>query len=119
MPDTKQYRYFDLDALRHLREVLDQAFVGSKDISYYTAEVPSDGWQADVKPYHVDVNIDGILSTDVPIVGIVQSGNEETDSAMRDAWANVTRIVTSDGHITVYAGAVPAAPIQIQMKVVR
>lgn len=71
-------------------------------------------------PYTQNVAVSGILSTDNPIVDVVLSSNTTTSKNIVSAWANVSRIVTNDGSITVYCyDNAPTVNIPIQLKVVR
>lgn len=85
----------------------------------YTATIPSDSWTGTSAPFSKAVTVTGILSTDTPIIDIVQTGTYETDQAMVTNWALIYRAVTSADTITFYATAVPSADISIQVKVVR
>lgn len=85
----------------------------------YTATIPNTGWLGSAAPYSIDVTAVGILSTDAPIVDIVQSGTWATDEVMIEDWGKITRIITDMDKITVYASEVPVATVPIQMKVVR
>ena len=85
----------------------------------YTATIPSTSWTGSAAPYYKDVTVNGILSTDTPIIDIVQTGTKETDDTMRENWGKITRITTSANKIRVYADEVPSAQIPIQIKCVR
>ena len=76
-------------------------------------------WSGSAAPYLQNVAVAGLLATDYPDVDIVQTGTEATDSAMRENWGKVTRIVVGAGSITVYAEEAIATEIPIQLKVVR
>lgn len=85
----------------------------------YTATIPSTSWTGSAAPYYKDVTVNGILSTDTPIIDIMQTGMAATDEAMRENWGKITRITTSTNNIRVYADEKPSANIPIQLKVVR
>ena len=71
-------------------------------------------------PYTQNIVISGILSTDNPIMDVVLSSNATTSKNILSAWANVSRIVTNNGSITVYCyDTKPTVSIPIQLKVVR
>ncbi|MBQ8507228.1 MAG: hypothetical protein IJ466_07365 [Clostridia bacterium] len=85
----------------------------------FSAVIPAAGWSSDA-PYSVVVEVPGMLESDIPLVDIIQSGSEDTDAPMREAWALVTRIVAGNDSITAYAAEeLPEVEIAIQMKVVR
>ncbi len=85
----------------------------------YPATIPSTSWTGSSAPYSKAVTVTGILSTDAPIIDIVQTGTYATDQTMISNWGNIYRAVTSANTITFYATAVPSADISIQVKVVR
>lgn len=88
-------------------------------VSDYTATIPYTSWTGSSAPYSKAVTVSGILSTDTPIIDIVQTGTYATDQTMITNWANIYRAVTSANTITFYSTAVPSADISIQVKVVR
>lgn len=93
--------------------------IASASTALYTATIPTTGW-SDAAPYNVTIALPGILTTDTPLVDIVQTGDEVVDAPLREAWAAITRITTADGSITVYAAEeIPAVELPIQMRVVR
>ena len=100
-------------------KVVATALNGKATTATYTATIPTSGWSGSAAPYSVSVTVSGILASDNPIVDLVQSGTESTDSARRDAWGEVTRITTAANSIKVYASAKPSVTIPIQLKVVR
>jgi hypothetical protein len=85
----------------------------------YTATIPYTSWTGSSAPYSKAVTVTGILSTDTPIIDIVQTGTYATDQTMIENWGKVYRAVTSANTITFYATAIPSADIPIQAKVVR
>jgi hypothetical protein len=85
----------------------------------YTATLPYTTWTGSSAPYSKAVTVTGILSTDTPIIDIVQTGTYATDQTMVTNWALVYRAVTSADTITFYATAVPSADIPFIAKVVR
>lgn len=93
--------------------------IASASTALYTATIPTTGWSS-AAPYKVTIALPGILTTDTPLVDIVQTGSESVDAPRREAWAAITRITTADGSITVYAAEEkPAVALPIQMRVVR
>lgn len=98
---------------------LDEVRAEIPGVATYAATIPASGWAGSAAPYSVSVSISGITADDTPIVDIVQTGNENTDSAVRDAWGVITRITTAAGSITAYASEKPGVSIPIQLKVVR
>lgn len=99
---------------------VDEALSSKADTVTYTATIPATGWSGSVAPYSIaTITVPGMLATDTPIVDIVQTGTEATDSVMRENWGKITRIVTKADGISVYASEVPTSAILIQLKVVR
>ena len=88
-------------------------------VSFYDATIPIEGW-SDTAPYSVEIALAGVLATDTPLIDIVQSGTEETDALIREAWGLITRVVPNDGSITAYAAEeVPTVEIPVHMAVIR
>ena len=98
---------------------LQAALDGKATEALYTLTLPSTGWTGDAAPYAQEVAVTGITAADTPLVDIVQTGTEDTDEPMREAWGVVTRIVAGAGKITAYASEKPAVNIPIQLKVVK
>lgn len=85
----------------------------------YTATLPSASWTGASAPFSKVVTVTGMLSTDNPIIDIVQTGTYATDVTMQNNWAKIYRAVTSSNTVTFYAHSVPSADIPLQFKVVR
>lgn len=90
-------------------------------VKMFTATIPSTGWtsQSSGAYYTINLTVSGILATDTPDIGIVQTGTWATDEAMRDAWACITRIVTAANKLTITASSVPPVQIPIQVRCIR
>ena len=104
-----------ISAITGLQTALD----GKATTALYALTLLSTGWTGDAVPYAQEVTVTGITAADTPLVDIVQTGTEDTDEPMRDAWGVVTRIVTGAGKITAYASEKPTVNIPIQLKVVK
>ena len=71
-------------------------------------------------PYTQKIFIDGIKTSDNPIVGLLVSDSYRTALDEKDAWGNINRITCDDGFITVYCfESKPSVDINIQIKVIR
>ena len=84
-------------------------------IQTLTAEIATTGWESNI----LTIPVSGILESDSPIIDIIQSGNEDSDSLIREAWENIVRIKVLDGAIEVYALEIPEVSIPIQIKIIR
>lgn len=104
-----------ISAITGLQTALD----GKATAALYALTLPSTGWTGDAAPYAQEVAVTGITAADTPLVDIVQTGTEDTDEPMREAWGVVTRIVTGAGKITAYASEKPTVDVPIQLKVVK
>lgn len=104
-----------ISAITGLQTALDN----KASVSTYSASLLSTGWTGDAAPYAQEVTVTGITAADTPLVDIVQTGTEDTDEPMREAWGVVTRIVAGAGKITAYASEKPTVNIPIQLKVVK
>lgn len=100
-----------------LRDVIDAATAFRA-----TATVPNTGWEscADGQLVCVNVSVPGILEADADgDFSVVQSGNEASDKAIREAVALVTRVKTMDDYIVVYATETPSVAIPVKIEVIR
>lgn len=87
----------------------------------YTSVIDAE-WTADATNggYYKTVTVDGILSTDTPIVDVVLGNDIDANALYIEAWALVTHITTSENAITLWANSIaPSSAFTIQMKVVR
>ena len=76
-------------------------------------------WSGTSAPYTKTVTVNGIQSSDTPIIDVVMSGTYSTDEARIEAWGYIYRAVCNNGSITFYATEKPTVDIPIQIKVVR
>ena len=86
-----------------------------------TVSVPL-SWTADSKNggYYKTVTVSGILASDTPVADVVLTADVSANDAYLDAWADVTRIVTANGSVTLYANKkAPTSAFNMQLKVVR
>ena len=75
---------------------------------------------SDSIPYSQTVTVNGIVSTDTPIVDIVLSSTVDTALLQEEAYACVSRIVTGESSITLYCNKKkPVTAFNIQLKVVK
>jgi len=86
----------------------------------FSATLPTTGWTEGTDLYSISVTVNGILASDEGGgIGTVQSGVEETDAEIRSSWANVTRVITANDSITVYALDVPTVAVPLKIEVFR
>lgn len=70
--------------------------------------------------YKLTVSVPGILATDAPVIGVVQTTNVVTNQTLLDNFALVSRITTAAGSITAYCyGDKPTVSLPIQLLCVR
>lgn len=97
-----------------------QATANSKaSTATYTVPVDTSWSENSAGGYYKTVTVSGILASDNPIADVVLGSDVDANEAYRGAWGVVTRIVTADGSITLYATDVPETAFTIQLKVVR
>lgn len=83
----------------------------------YTATVGT-SWTS-TAPYTQTVTVNGILSTDNPIIDVVLTGTKDSDLKILESWSMVSRITTSANSITVICYEdKPTVSIPLQIKVV-
>lgn len=86
----------------------------------YAATLPKTGWSSSA-PYTQTVNVDGILSTDNPIVDIDMSGASTGNyESLMESWNFIGRVTANNGSITAYCyEEKPTVDIKLVLKVVR
>ena len=85
----------------------------------FTTVITADGWTGEAAPYTNTVTVNGLLTTDAPLVDMIPSETYETAEAEAEAYANIYRMVTADNQLTAYATEKPTVDISIQIKAVR
>lgn len=77
-------------------------------------------WTGSSAPYTQTVSVAGILATDNPVIDLVLTSDVAASKLILKEWANVSRISTNNGSITVYCYEnKPSVSIPIQLKAVR
>lgn len=76
-------------------------------------------WTGSAAPYTQDVTVDGLRSTDTPIVDIVPSSTFATAEAQLEAYGAIFRMVAGTNTLTCYATEPTEVSIPIQIKAVR
>ena len=76
-------------------------------------------WSGTSAPYTKTVTVNGIQSSDTPIIDVVMSGTYSTDIARAEAWGYIYRAVTGANSITFYAIDKPTVNLPIQIRTVR
>ena len=95
--------------------------LGAAKRAYYTCTVSTSSWKANSGGgYSKKITVSGILSTDVPVVGVVLSSTVSTAKLQGAAFACINRITTASNSITCYAyNSAPTTSITLQLLVVR
>lgn len=90
------------------------------EVSNYTATITTTWTEGANSVYSQTISVQGILSTDTPIIDVVLDSDPTTAQSQLDAWSYISRISTSNNAITVYAvGTAPNVAIPIQILCVR
>lgn len=101
------------------KSAYDLANSKSQKVSY-TSTLLSAGWSGSEAPYTQSLTINGVLSTDTPVIGPVMTSNYETNKAMLEAWSLVSRITTDSNMITAYCfDKKPEVNVPIQLMCMR
>ena len=99
-----------------------EAEVGRKAVTaFYTATLTAAGWTGSAAPYVQEAAVEGLLSSDSPIVAVsMENATTANYEAITESWANVSTIDAGDGKITAKCfGEKPAADLTLLIKVVR
>lgn len=91
---------------------------------YYNVTIPTN-WIENIveevqQGYVQTIEVPGILASDTPVIGVVQSGLMDNDNILLENWSLISRIVSEDGSIIAYAYYdVPTVELPIQILCVR
>ena len=90
------------------------------EVSNYTATITTTWTEGSSSVYSQTISVQGILSTDTPIIDVVLDSDPTTAQNQMDAWSYISRISTGNNSITVYAvGSAPTTAIPLQILCVR
>lgn len=85
----------------------------------YTGTLTTE-WTATDTGYTQTLTVNGVLASDTPVIGIVQTSTVATNQTLLENWALVSRITTAANSITAYAyGDAPTVALPIQILCVR
>lgn len=76
-------------------------------------------WQTDGQYFYQDIEVDGIMETDTPTIGVRPGEDNAANVAYSVAISNVFRATTSANSIRVWARSKPSIAFPIQIKAVR
>ncbi len=76
-------------------------------------------WESDGSYFYQDIEVNGIMETDTPTIGIRPGEDNAANVAYSVAISNVFRITTSANSIRVWARSKPSTAFPIQIKAVR
>ena len=86
----------------------------------YNATIRTSWTQGENNEYTQEINVTGILSSDIPTIDIILSDNVVAAKAQLEAWACISRITTSNDKIVVYCyDSQPNVELNIQLLCVR
>lgn len=85
---------------------------------YYTATIGT-GWSGDVAPYSITVSVNGILSSDNPIIDLSPSVTFSVAESQIEAFTYIYRAIPTANAITFYATDKPTVSIPIKIMCVR
>ena len=86
----------------------------------YTGTLTTTNWTATGTGYTQTLTVNGVLASDTPVIGIVQTSNVATNQTLLENWAFVYRVTTAANSITAYAyGDIPTVALPIQILCVR
>ena len=119
-PATKAH----VDLLNIDADLLDgqHASAFATKANFNTQILTTDNWTLNVNYYTLTKNLNGILSTDTPIVDMnLSSAAISNIINLHDAWSRIYRVVTSTNNITFYAWEIPELPenLNITLEVIR
>jgi len=102
----------------HENKVASASVLGHVYHTVYNVTLDT-SWSGSSAPFSKTVTVNGIQSSDTPIIDVVMSDTYSTDEVRTEAWGYIYRAVTANGSITFYATEKPTVSLPIQIKVVR
>lgn len=102
----------------HENKVASASVLGHVYHTVYNVTLDT-SWSGSSAPFSKTVTVNGIQSSDTPIIDVVMSGTYATDTHRIENWAKIYRAVTGNNQITFYATEKPEVSLPIQVKVVR
>ncbi|SHM95034.1 hypothetical protein SAMN02746066_04043 [Anaerosporobacter mobilis DSM 15930] len=118
--------FYNIDLVNTNMDKIDKAIGEKADKTEITitktiqAVLSGTSWVGSAAPYTQTITVDGILSTDNPIVDVILSDLLGTAILEEKAWGNISKIVTHDGSITAICNKKkPVTGVKIQLKVVK
>ena len=90
------------------------------EVQSYTTTITTTWAEGTGSVYSQTISVQGLLTTDTPIIDVVLDNDPTTAQDQMDAWSYISRITANDNSITVYAnGVAPTTAIPIQILCVR
>ena len=90
------------------------------EVQSYTTTITTAWTEGTSSVYSQTISVQGLLTTDTPIIDVVLDNDPTTAQDQMDAWSYISRITANDNSITVYAnGVAPTTAIPIQILCVR
>ena len=97
--------------------------LGIKENIIGNATLSTSGWTGSTAPYTYVLTVQGLLSTDTPIIWRVGTGDASADAITAAAWALCCAPVyepdTAAGTLTIHASTKPTSNIPIHYEIVR
>lgn len=100
-----------------LQAVLDT--LGEAVSAEYSGTLAADGWAGSAAPFTQAVTINGVLSTDSPIIDLVPSDVYATAVAEDTAWGQIYKAVATTNTITFYAKEKPTVALTFKARCIR
>lgn len=117
---VKKQRNTDNSAWIILGEFIEGVFYNADRATIETKTITlSTNWTGTNAPYTQEVAVEGLLSTDVPIVGLVQSGTYSEAQTQLADYGKLYRAVTSDGAITFFSRESTSTALTLQLKIIK
>lgn len=92
---------------------------GGSDVFYSSETLSSESWTGSTAPYSYELSVNGVLSSDKPVIDVIMSGTYSTDTARNEAWQHIYRAVTAANTIVFYADEQPSVDLPVQIMSVR
>ena len=108
----------DRNLLQPIEDAIEWLVKNAATSQTFSVTIPISGWTG-ASPYSIEIEVEGVLSTDKLLINAALTGDDAADSEIKDAWNVISDIDCQDGRIVVYADSIPTVEIPIQMLAIR
>lgn len=93
---------------------------GKAELIELKSNIPLSGFKETMAPFTQTIQVQGVLESDIPIIGLNPTGDVSAIAKQIDSWCSVSRIQTLDGKLVITClESKPSIDLPIQIKIIR